>query len=889
MSESEYRVATSVSLPPLSMDVPFIASGALSSAHYALIRAVESASSPQQADEHLRAEVAALRARLARPGLSTQKKCREALVVLFYCATAAASLRAADVAFALPHAVALAEAGASITEQRVGYMFCTAVMPPDHEMRLMLVNTLRKDLYAHSVARIALALDFLVQSPDADTVPAVQARLHDLLSHPSAVVRRKTLYAVRGLATVEPSLLRWLAHDIAKRVRDADPSVAGAAIATCSVLQKHGLLDGSARAEVRRAFAHFAKSAAESPAARLVLMKILGFYAALPEVPQEVVSSALGLLGRTTRAMDALRLSLYSLLRHVPSELLITTPPYALLAPIRPYVVSFSPNDQHFFLSCLGCVDPSLWAGGQGHPAVLDSIEVERIMQGLSSPDDAIRAKTIRILARVEPSLLKTYAAQLLANPHAGALPLLLELAEASAAEDAGAYAQAVHTACAGPGMHEQAIERVLSFLRDQSDGYASDVVTALLTPLVDTDASTDVRAAGEGEGSRDDGQGVEKASPTMLVIATALACEYAGRVPVAPVDVLSWLARELHRSSPSVQDAMLLVMIRLAAECESVSARVKDSVAKLKEGAGRHVQRRCTQFLDLIVLSDTLREIVSGARSRSLPDFLASLEAHQAHLPLPRTAAADASPTRSHAVLSAAKLRYDPYAAPVPAQRQRQRGRHAAAGLARTNSGASADGGRSEGALSARSDSVLSRRSDDLARTVSPGELALAAGSPELRAVALGPSLRPGSAPRQPSVDLLASRVDLIALDSPFLSDPPGLADTSAPALPDTDIRALWDALAAHSTRGWTEMRAEDALRKLRELPCALSVRQVGEAPFEGEVKVLLRDLPDAPGERALVRLRDDADVDDGGCLWRVRSDGEALVRAVRRGLADG
>ena len=56
------------------MDVPFISSGAQSRAHYALVRKVESADAPQQADHFLLAEVNAIRERLARPGLSLVRR-----------------------------------------------------------------------------------------------------------------------------------------------------------------------------------------------------------------------------------------------------------------------------------------------------------------------------------------------------------------------------------------------------------------------------------------------------------------------------------------------------------------------------------------------------------------------------------------------------------------------------------------------------------------------------------------------------------------------------------------------------------------------------------------------------------------------------------------------
>lgn len=52
------------------MDVPFISSGAQSRAHYVLVRKVEGATSHQQADQYLLAEVKSICDRIGQPGLS---------------------------------------------------------------------------------------------------------------------------------------------------------------------------------------------------------------------------------------------------------------------------------------------------------------------------------------------------------------------------------------------------------------------------------------------------------------------------------------------------------------------------------------------------------------------------------------------------------------------------------------------------------------------------------------------------------------------------------------------------------------------------------------------------------------------------------------------------
>jgi AP-4 complex subunit epsilon-1 len=51
------------------MDVPFHSSGAMSRAHYAIVRKVESASTVQSSDQHLFLEINSIQGRLSHPKL----------------------------------------------------------------------------------------------------------------------------------------------------------------------------------------------------------------------------------------------------------------------------------------------------------------------------------------------------------------------------------------------------------------------------------------------------------------------------------------------------------------------------------------------------------------------------------------------------------------------------------------------------------------------------------------------------------------------------------------------------------------------------------------------------------------------------------------------------
>ena len=131
-------------------------------------------------------------------------------------------------------------------------------MPSEHELQLMLVNSIRKvscsiarldhvrdtpqDLESPLEPRICLALDTLIQSPSKDVIPAIQSRLHDLLSHSSPDVRRRTVLAFHKLAELEPEILGVIARKARKRLSDSSSAVVCAALTLTDSLLRVRLL-----------------------------------------------------------------------------------------------------------------------------------------------------------------------------------------------------------------------------------------------------------------------------------------------------------------------------------------------------------------------------------------------------------------------------------------------------------------------------------------------------------------------------------------------------------------------------------------------------------------------------------------------------------------------
>ncbi|KAK0241249.1 armadillo-type protein [Armillaria nabsnona] len=816
------------------MDVPFISSGASSRRHYALVRNVETAQSVQQADEYIFAEVRSIRSQFNDPGLSL-RSCRELLILLLYCynAVTTSALKQDALYFAIPHAINLAEAASNAKDKRIGYLFCSEVMPPNHELQLMLVNTLRKDLEDSSLTRICLALDNLITSSTEDMIPAVQARLRDLLVHNSPHIRRRALMVYRALSRHDPDLMKPIIPTVMKRMKDHNASVSGAAISISASIPDNR--------DIHKLTNELFSSASTigHPESRYWLLTIirtlrnLGLNDTnLPNVIRLIRSAS------TNKDYGLLREAAL-LLGEIRNEAFLNVAMSSRRAPvesIREILVSREPNEQYLFLSCLECVDPMWWAGITPEcPAVLEEWEVERFMLLLDSADPLIRRKTVTILNKVDSNIISAYYAQSVRalpaempyNNKVESTWRLLEVLQVQFAGDGEQYARQVlelfrHVESVGPSDSQHvlgvAVEKVLSFIRDGISMFQIASSTVFLARLTE----------GEDMG------------PTMMVIVTALGCEYCGQLSLPPKDILSALSSRLASSTASVQDVCLVSMLRISAECDAVPEEVKLAVSGLAETAGRYIRRRCEQFLKFSAQGDVLTSILCSARSLTLPHVLEALMQQGSKLnatspPVsPQKLPASLSPISSPS-LGASKLRYDAYETPTSIPRLR--GRRPS---------------------STRSESTASPQ-PALSRTVTAGDLALAAQ--EFEMMSLSSPQPTDQVPRPP---------DLIAFDTPFISDP----DSSG-------FETSWKTLGpSTSARGWFEGSVDVLLDRLKGVEGnEMKVIPTDEPPFEGEVKVILQ-----PSETVL-RLRAS---EDDGCLWRLRC-GDAQLRVrIKRALAE-
>ncbi|KAJ7874720.1 armadillo-type protein [Mycena olivaceomarginata] len=822
------------------MDVPFVESGALQSSPLYLGQEHRSpASSPEMADSYILKEVQTIRYRLRHPytfprtctlkgGITAlncqtiQKETKESLIILLYCSMSIASsaaLPAGSLDFALPQAVNLAEAGKKVHDKRIGYLFCAEIMSPAHELRLMLVNTLRKDLESPTTALICLALDSLITSPSEDVIPAVQSRLQDLLSNPSPHVRRRALLACSALSRYEPDLLRRVTSKVLRRLRDQHSEVVDAALTVCLELVK---LHEPSRDAVKEAINALLQSSwpnHHERSVRWIILQILRTLRHVGLLPSNIVL-VLQIIQSTSKSFDhPVMYAAFLLLSDADVRELSNAQASQSLSPvanIRDLLTSRSANDQYIFLSCLACLNPELWAGTNAEfPAVLEEWEVGRVMEFLDSSDSGIRKKTLGILNSIDLNIsLQTLPADLNLKGISEYTTRLLEVIELQTEGDGELYAQQLTE------LFTQMEARSPRYCAATPISFQIGCVTTLVMSLANRELFL--------------GQ-------TMMVIVSALATEYAGKLAVPPPDVLRGLAARLPLCSLAVQDACLLTMLRISAECEQVPSEVLIGIRELSNQSRRHIRQRCEEFTTLSAQKDVLGEIIQRANSSSLPSFLEALHGYRVQSSTkntPDTAEEPSSPSSSRASLSGNKLRYTAYEAPPPAPRLRDRA-------------------FSGGSSSSRSSSQLS--ANELSRTVTAGDLTLAAAAQEIEMAELSPHAAPAVETANPQA------ADLIAFnDSPFISDPSV-----------TDFESIWNGLDDSSgARGWCDVSLEDVIKGLESMEDTLKVIPVEELPFVGDLKILMNGV-------GVLRIRAS---EEGGCLWRMRcGDAQLRIRVKR------
>ncbi|EIW68510.1 hypothetical protein TREMEDRAFT_74073 [Tremella mesenterica DSM 1558] len=685
---------------------PYITSGSTSRAHHSLVVKLEAAASENERQVILTSELD--RCRILFTSSPSNSKVSETLIVILQCAMLRQSTDD-KLEWALIKALDLAETGQTLAERRMGYMFLSEIMPKGHELELMLVNTIRKDLASKQAQQVLLGLTMVIQFPSAELAPAVSPLLtsKDLLKHKNSAVRKRTFLALGALYPNPPPSTH---KGKAKATDPLTPS--------CSFPLSMGKVakllstetDSSNQIVLVRIIRDMLKHGAHSIASEEEISYLVELVLEKSEQAQGVgkfenVRTLGSLLSRSDQGLEipftwlrgelqnsrltsrsdmafileacALQVVKTSpdiipiLLRHIKAALLLSS------------TTGTSSSNMHVFaLRCLTQLPKESWDGQ------LDENEMGIIMQGLEHVDDTIRKLTLRLLLDLDPTLLDLTFDGLLKQLETHDLPNLrtrkssnlhsdpdhtgkgtlatraLEVAEVmcgigtreAEVEPSGAqYVQTVSKILVayhedGPEHPwEEGIRRILEMLRDGSESFATSFTAIIVAP----------------EATNDSGA-------TLAVVRATVICEYARQPLSDGKQILSTLLKDLKASPGSVQEVILVALVaivyRMPANPRHEGIEEIISVLQdLRAGSSKHVSKRCGQVMTVFQTEGALDQVYRSTKSHSPPDLLVAIVETASSLSRsPQTSPMTYTPVQLTASRSpASKLRYDPYDAP--------------------------------------------------------------------------------------------------------------------------------------------------------------------------------------------------------------------------------
>ncbi len=119
--------------------------------------------------------------------------------------------------------------------KKVGYLATTLFLDDQHELILLIVNTLQQDLKNDNFMVVCASLSAICKLIGDDTAPAVLTPVVELLSHPKEIVRKKAVLALLRCWQRAPNAVVTHLTKFRQALCDKDPSVMAASV--CAIYE----------------------------------------------------------------------------------------------------------------------------------------------------------------------------------------------------------------------------------------------------------------------------------------------------------------------------------------------------------------------------------------------------------------------------------------------------------------------------------------------------------------------------------------------------------------------------------------------------------------------------------------------------------------------------
>ncbi|XP_044294755.1 AP-4 complex subunit epsilon-1 isoform X2 [Varanus komodoensis] len=149
---------------------------------------------------------------------------KECMVRLIYC-----EMLGYEASFGYIHAIKLAQQG-NLFEKRVGYLAVSLFLHESHELLLLLVNTVVKDLQSTNLMEVCMALTVASQIFPWEMIPAVLPLIEDKLQHSKEIIRRKAVQTLYKFYLIAPNQVQHIHDKFRKALCDRDAGVMAASL-----------------------------------------------------------------------------------------------------------------------------------------------------------------------------------------------------------------------------------------------------------------------------------------------------------------------------------------------------------------------------------------------------------------------------------------------------------------------------------------------------------------------------------------------------------------------------------------------------------------------------------------------------------------------------------
>ncbi|XP_003382933.2 PREDICTED: AP-4 complex subunit epsilon-like [Amphimedon queenslandica] len=188
-----------------------------------LVRSIGEAKTKHEEDRIMKREAVILKEKLGSRDTNTRQM-REYLIRLIYC-----EMLGVECSWGYIHAVKFTQSS-NIADKRIGYLASSLLLHPNHELNMLLINSLQRDLRSSNMLEVSMALIIICRLIGEEMVPPLLPLVREKMHHPKELVRKKAILAMHHFYRCSSDSIGHLLEEFRQALSDPDPGVMDAAV-----------------------------------------------------------------------------------------------------------------------------------------------------------------------------------------------------------------------------------------------------------------------------------------------------------------------------------------------------------------------------------------------------------------------------------------------------------------------------------------------------------------------------------------------------------------------------------------------------------------------------------------------------------------------------------